>query len=153
MNSQPHARQLAPLLPNLPSSSFSPTVKKEEVVATPLQNSLSLNERKQPEKKWDEADVWLLDFLTTQTSLDIPPEANLTDYRWWEKVNTAIGGFDRASIEREFAKMGAWVLEPGNRAPRPAGWKRFIRTWLERHIDREERKPHVVQTDQRRWQK
>ena len=88
---------------------------------------------------WPESDLWILRFLETQGLLSLPPTA-LKDPRWWEQVSYTTNGIDLQFLEKEFAKMGAWVGENPRRVPtKDAGWKRFVRGWLERSYERERR--------------
>jgi uncharacterized protein YdaU (DUF1376 family) len=83
-----------------------------------------------PKAAWPADDLWLLELLKKQNFL----EANgyLHDYEWWNNVSQAVNGIEPEFLEREFAKMGAWLRENPQRMPTTKGMRRFIRTWVEK---------------------
>jgi hypothetical protein len=87
--------------------------------------------------EWPERDLWLRDLVQAKTSFSA--NGALLDHRWWVEVGKALNGLDAHFLEREFAKMRAWILENPNRKPTARGLKRFVRTWLERSEERERR--------------
>jgi hypothetical protein len=89
-------------------------------------------------KLWPEEDLWLKQFLEKQTYLN-NSTGSLLAYDWWEDVAAVLGGIDRTFIERQFAKIGAWLKENPGRRPTAKGARRFLRSWLERARDQERR--------------
>lgn len=103
-----------------------------------LTSIIPLSQKSAP-AAWPESDLWILRFLETQSLLALPASA-LKDPKWWEQVSYATNGIDLQFLEKEFAKMGAWVGEnPARKPTKDAGWKRFVRGWLERSYEKERR--------------
>ncbi len=101
---------------------------------------------------WPAEDLWLEEFLKTQKLAPVP-EGTLFDHAWWEQTSISSGGLDQPTLEREFAKIGAWCKENPSRVPRPTekSWKRFVRGWLERSYDHERRFPNGTQIKGKRF--
>lgn len=90
---------------------------------------------------WAASDLWLKDFLDSQTLIPCPRSA-LDHPAWWEEVSHTANGLSLEVLQREFAKMGAWLIENPRRLPGTSrGWKRFVRQWLERAYEKERRFP------------
>lgn len=83
---------------------------------------------------WEATDEGeFFDLLTTQSHLWQQP-AFVLDGDWWHALDTVYGDWLTLELlRREFAKMVAHFLTPGERRPvTTAGWKRQIRSWLDR---------------------
>lgn len=123
------------------SSSFS---SNYTVTNTESTNVLSLPQQKKTSiaaihPHWPAADTWLKNFLEQQASVPVS-FTYLNDPAWWEEVSTVSGGLDLDFLTAEFSRMGAWLRENPQRAPAgQRGWKRFVRTWLERAHERARR--------------
>ena len=100
-----------------------------------------------PANPWDPDDLWLLEFLQSQTFLDIPPEAHIDDVRWWTLVSNACNGLSLSFLNTQFAAMAAWLSEHKKNKPvPPSQWKTFIRVWLVRNSPNpQEVHPHANQ--------
>jgi len=86
-------------------------------------------------KAWDADDTDLQDLIHRQNPI---PFMALNDPQWWEAVAESINGVDIEFLTKEFGKMKAWLLENAYRMPRSdRGWKRFVRSWLERAYEKE----------------
>lgn len=112
--------------------------------------SHSSDEHKEGKKNnaaaWPDDAQWLHDFLTTQHHIT-PPNGTLLDYSWWESVSVTAGGLNIRTLETEFARMAAWIMENRSSTPAsPTGWKRFVRRWLERTYERERKVKYAAQT-------
>jgi len=71
------------------------------------------------------------------------PLAALNDNDWWNDLSYTCNNPTNQWLEREFAKMHAWLRE--NPTKRPATrWKTFVRGWLERSYEKE-RKSYASQ--------
>ena len=90
---------------------------------------------------WTKEDLWLKEFLEGQNIVPLENGSGMLDHTWWELTSESCGGVDLETIQKQFAKMGAWLTENPGRTPRPKGWRRFVRGWLERSYDRERRFP------------
>jgi len=87
--------------------------------------------------EWPEQELWLKDFLEKQNYLNGDYKSQLLVYEWWDQVSVAVNGIDEALLEREFAKMAAWISENPNRKPTAKGIRKFVRGWLERAYEKE----------------
>jgi len=88
---------------------------------------------------WPTEDIALATFLRDRQKA--VPFAAINDPVWWEAVGESVNGIDMQWLEREFGRMRAWLIENKTRTPsKPAGWKRFVRHWLEGAYERERRK-------------
>ena len=77
---------------------------------------------------------------TLLTNFGLPVEV-LDDNLWWNSLSYTCNVLESVWLEREFARMEAWLNE--NPKKRPATrWKTFIRGWLERAYEKE-RKGYV----------
>lgn len=99
-------------------------------------------------KEWASEDLWLKNFLETQTLLQLPDGVTLDDPKWWERLSLACGGLGLDFLTAEFAKMGNWCENPNKKPPAETrrggkpnvgGWKNFIGNWLVRAYDKERR--------------
>lgn len=94
---------------------------------------------------WPTESLWLKEFLETEARNLVPaPNGTLIDPRWWDAVSETCGGLSLPFLRTEFSRISAWLTENPRRSPaQPRGWKRFIRTWLERAHERERRIPNA----------
>lgn len=94
---------------------------------------------------WPEDSLWLKSFLENEARNLVPtPNGTLLDPRWWNSVSETCGGLSLPFLTTEFNRMSAWLTENPSRSPaKPKGWKRFIRTWLERAHERERRQANA----------
>ncbi len=96
----------------------------------------------------DPTEAWLLKFIT-ETQGIAPPDF-LNDSPWWESVALTCGGVDLEFLTVEFARMSAWLNENAQRKPASkTGWKKFIRTWLERSHEKTRRTYNAPKTPYR----
>lgn len=94
---------------------------------------------------WPDDAAWLKGFLETEACNLVPtPNETLLDPRWWNSVSETCGGLSLPFLRAEFNRISAWLTENPSRSPaKPTGWKRFIRTWLERAHERERRQANA----------
>ena len=64
------------------------------------------------------------------------PLEHLDDNAWWNSLNTTCNDPDLAWLERQFARMEAWLTENPRKRP-TTRWKTFVRGWLERAYEHE----------------
>jgi len=114
-----------PSYPNLSSPLLSYSSKKKNKKIAPSHRNVT------PPTPWPSEDVWLSELLKKQPFCSHCAE-QLQDYEWWELAAKSLGGIDRAFIEKEFAKIGAWWRENPTKRKTANGMKRFLRTWLEK---------------------
>jgi len=69
------------------------------------------------------------------------PLEYLDDDNWWNATSHAVGGINMQVLDKEFGKIEAYLIEHPRKRPQPRGWKRFVRTWLQRAYEYE-RKYH-----------
>jgi len=69
------------------------------------------------------------------------PIIYLDDENWWNATSHAVGGINMQVLDKEFGKIEAYLIEHPRKRPQPRGWKRFVRTWLQRAYEYE-RKYH-----------
>jgi hypothetical protein len=126
--------------PSEPSEPISEYYKNNILPGIVTQEQLRTGKTHAPKvvKLWPEEDLWLKQFLEKQTYLN-NSTGSLLAYDWWEDVAAVLGGIDRTFIERQFAKIGAWLKENPGRRPTAKGARRFLRSWLERARDQERR--------------
>lgn len=92
----------------------------------------------QGEKKEEWKDtLWLKEFLEKQNYISKEYIGHLSDYDWWDKVSIIVNGLNIGFIEKEFAKMGTWIMDNSHRKPTLRGIRRFVQGWLERAYERE----------------
>ncbi len=60
------------------------------------------------------------------------PLEYLDDDNWWNATSHAVGGINMHVLDREFGKIEAYLIEHPRKRPQPRGWKRFVRTWLQK---------------------
>lgn len=99
---------------------------------------------------WPEEGLFVKDFLEQEPYLrphyNEPILATLLNCpQWWESVAESVNGLSTERLNREFAKMGAWMTENPRRKPTPKGLKTFIRSWLERAYERERKQPWLIE--------
>lgn len=127
----PHGNQKAPL----PSEPPKPNPLKTDIRISPQ----SPGETPASED-WHESMVFIKTFLGNGAPPLTHPEL-LFDNDWWVDVHDSVNGFDRGFLEREFARMSAWLKENPNRMPnlKPKFFKKFVRHWIEIAKDKERR--------------
>jgi hypothetical protein len=82
------------------------------------------------------------------TAFELPLTA-LNDNDWWNDLSYTCNSPTNQWLEREFAKMHAWLRENPRRTP-TKGWKRFVRTWLERAYEHDRRTTYATQKNRQR---
>jgi hypothetical protein len=114
------------VVPGMPAVDHPPTVQPPEAVTYPPAARRG--------KKPIADDDWPgLRTLLEKFSFALPP---LDDNNWWNILSYTCNCQNLMWLEREFARMEAWLDEnPGKRPT--TRWKTFVRGWLERSYERE----------------
>ncbi len=119
-----------PSLPTLPSVSNTEDILRISPATQNGTRSALAGSHDMKLPIWLPEDLWLKELVESQT---LVPANYLLDSPWWDSVAETCGGIDKEFLGREFARMAAWCIENASRKPSSrAGWKRFVRGWLER---------------------
>jgi hypothetical protein len=120
-----------------PSSSSSSSSSSSTPTSTPFpvcQNTGT------PVKVWPPEDGWLLQKIKDAEERGFPISLEpIKRYEFWENAAIIWNGIPREILDREMAKMAAWMRDNPARRPTVRGTGRFFRTWIEKSINLERR--------------
>jgi len=88
---------------------------------------------------WPQEDKWLETLIRGQKYITLS-EFELTallDHKWWNLLSEFLNGLDESLMTKEWARIAAWLIENPRRRPTVRGWKLFVRSWLEKAVERE----------------